>query len=182
MQNYLAPLQCPLKNKNGCQAGGKATEETVSKYAVFCTKFLRCAIETLKKVKAKQKGLFEVTDALKLGKMKHVNILSCCLGVRSFLACENIRFSSLFVAGDVSRGGMSTTQRQKFHTDDASQCLHNKSSSHGVPNINLSNFMCLLVGFGILLCSSTNELQQNSNTSSRENYIPQILTVLLEIL
>ena len=127
LQNYLAPLQCPLKNKNGCQAGGKATEETVSKYAVFCTKFLRCAIETLKKVKANQKGLFEVTDALKLGKMKHVNILSCCLGVRSFVACENIRFSSLFVAWDVSRGWTSTTQRQKFHTDDANQCLHNKS-------------------------------------------------------
>ena len=34
------------------------------------------------------------------------------------LACENIRFSSLFVAVDVSRGGMSATQRQKFHTDD----------------------------------------------------------------
>ena len=25
--------------------------------------------------------------------------------------------------------------RQKFHTDDANQCLHNKSGSHGVPNI-----------------------------------------------
>ena len=35
-----------------------------------------------------------------------------------FLASENIRFSSLFVAGDVSRGGTSATQRQKFHTDD----------------------------------------------------------------
>ena len=79
---------CPLKNKNGCQAGGKATEETVSKYAVFCTKFLRCAIETLKKVKANQKGLFEVTDALKLGKMKHVKIFSCCLGVRSVLSSQ----------------------------------------------------------------------------------------------
>ena len=42
--------------------------------------------------------------------------------------------------------------------------------------------MCLLVGFGKVLCSSANELQQNSNTSSREGYIPQILTVLLEIL
>ena len=41
--------------------------------------------------------------------------------------------------------------------------------------------MCLLVDFGILLCSSTNELQQNSNSSSRDDYIPQILTVLLEI-
>ena len=102
------------------------------------------------------------------------------LGDRSFVvACENIRFSSLFAAGDVSRGGTSATQWQKFHTDDADQFLHKKSRSHGVPNINLSNFMCLLVDFGILLCSSTNELQQDSNTSSREDYIPQILTVLL---
>ena len=64
------------------------------------------------------------------------------------LACENIRFSSLFAAGDVSRGGTSATQPQKFHTDDANQCLHNKSGSHGVPNINLSDFTCLLVDFG----------------------------------
>ena len=34
------------------------------------------------------------------------------------IACENIRFSSLLVAEDVSRGGTSATQRQKFHTDD----------------------------------------------------------------
>ena len=34
------------------------------------------------------------------------------------IACENIRFSSLFAAGDVLRGGTSATQRQKFHTDD----------------------------------------------------------------
>ena len=39
--------------------------------------------------------------------------------IRSVLvACENICFSSLFAAGDVSRGGTSATQRQKFHTDD----------------------------------------------------------------
>ena len=69
-----------------------------------------------------------------------------------YLACENIRFSSLFVAGDVSRGGTSATQRQKFHTDDANQCLHNKSGSHGVPNVNLSNFACFLVDFGKVLC------------------------------
>ena len=83
---------------------------------------------------------------------------------------------------DVSRGGTSATQRQKFHTDDANQCVHNESGSHGVPNISLSNFACLLVDFGEVLCSSANELQQNSNASSREDYIPQILTVLLEIL
>ena len=98
------------------------------------------------------------------------------------VACENIRFSSLFATGDISQGGTSATQLQKFDTDDANQCLHNKSSSHGVLNINLSNFTCLLVDFGKVLCSSANELQQNSNASSREDYIPQILTVLLEIL
>ena len=98
------------------------------------------------------------------------------------LACENIRSSSLFAAGDVSRGGTSATQQQKFHTDDANQCLHNKSGSHRVPNINLSRFMSLLVDCGKVLCSSAKEFQQNSNTSSREDYIPQILTVLSEIL
>ena len=98
------------------------------------------------------------------------------------LACENICFTSLFAAGDVSRGGTSATQGQKFHTDDANQCLHNKSGSHGVPNTNLSNFTCLLVDFGKVLCSSADELQRNSNVSSTEEYIPQILSVLLEIL
>ena len=98
------------------------------------------------------------------------------------VACENSRFSSFFAAGYVSRGGTSATQQQKFHTDDANQCLLNKSGSHGVPNITLSNCACLLVDFGEVLCSSANELQQNSNASSREDYIPQILTVLLEIL
>ena len=63
---------------------------------------------------------------------------------------------------------MSATQQQKFHTDDANQCLHNKSGSHGAPNINLSNFMCLLVDFGEELCSSANKRQQNSNALSLE--------------
>ena len=108
-------------------------------------------------------------------------LLLCLFGTRN-LACENIRFSSLFAAGDVLQGGTSVTQRKKFHTDDAIQCLHNKPCSHEVPNTNLSNFMCLLVDFGKVLCTSVNELQQNSNASSREDYIPQILTVLLEIL
>ena len=84
------------------------------------------------------------------------------LGDRSFVvACENIRFSSLFAAGDVSRGGTSATQWQKFHTDDADQFLHKKSGSHGVPNINLSNFMCLLVDFGILLTDLHSDLHLN---------------------
>ena len=84
----------------------------------------------------------------------------------------------LLVAEDVSQGGTSATQWQKFHTDDVNQRLHNKASSYGVPNANLFNFMFLFVNFGKVLCSSVNELQQNSN-ASREEYIPQILTVLL---
>ena len=59
---------------------------------------------------------------------------------------------------------------------------NNKYGSHGVPNTNLSNFTCRLVDFGKVLCSFDNKLQRNSNPSSREEYIPQILSVLLEIL
>ena len=40
----------------------------------------------------------------------------------------------------------------------------------------------LRVDFAKVLCLSANEPQQNSNASSGEDYIPQILTVLLEIL
>ena len=72
------------------------------------------------------------------------------------LARENIRFSSLFAARDVLCGGTSANQPQKFHTDDTNQCLDNKSGSHGVPNVNLSNFTCLVGDFGKVLCSSAN--------------------------
>ena len=41
--------------------------------------------------------------------------------------------------------------------------------------------MFLLVDFMQVLCSSANELQLNSNASSREEYIPPVLTGLLEI-
>ena len=81
--------------------------------------------------------------------------------------------------GDVSRGGTSASQRLKFHTDDQNHCLHIKSSSHGVPNAIFFNFTFLLVDFGKGLFSSANELQQNLHASSREEYVPQILTVLL---
>ena len=37
-----------------------------------------------------------------------------------------------------------------------------------------SNFTFFLADFGKVLCSSANELQQNSNAFSREEYIPQI--------
>ena len=83
-----------------------------------------------------------------------ITICCCAYNVRKVLACENFRFSLFVVAGDVSHAGTFATQRQQFHTDDANQCLHNKSGSHGVPNINLSNFMCLLVDFGsvVFIC------------------------------
>ena len=99
----------------------------------------------------------------------------------NLLACENSRFSSLFAPGDVSPGGTSAIQRQKFHTLDINQCLHNISGSHEVPHPNLINFTFLLVDFTKMSCLSANELQQNSNASSREEYIPPILTVFLEI-
>ena len=75
----------------------------------------------------------------------------------------------------------SATQRQKFDTDDVNHCLLNKSGSHGVSNANLFNSTFLLVDFGKVLCSSANELQKNLNACCREDYIPQILIVLLEI-
>ena len=97
------------------------------------------------------------------------------------VACENSHFSLLFIAGDVLRRRMSATQQQKLHTDDINQYLHNISGSHGVPHPNLFNFTFFLVDFTKLLCLSVNKLWQNSNASSREEYIPPILTVLLQI-
>ena len=82
---------------------------------------------------------------------------------------------------DGSRGGTTATQRQKFHTDEVNQCLHNKSGSDRVPNANLFNLTFLLVDFGKVLCSSANGLQKNSNASLGEDYMPQTLAVLLEI-
>ena len=83
-----------------------------------------------------------------------------CLGKQLFLLT--------FHRWDVSRWGTSTTQRQKFHIDDVNQCLHNISGSHGVPHAHLLNYTFLLVDFSKVLCSSSNELQQNSNASARE--------------
>ena len=62
--------------------------------------------------------------------------------VNENVVCEYSCFSSLLVVGmDVLPGGMSVPQRQKFHTDDMNQCLHNKSGTHGFPNVNLFDFV-----------------------------------------
>ena len=64
-------------------------------------------------------------------------------------------------------------QQQQFQTTDVNQCLHSKSRSHGVPNVNLFDFMFLLVDYGKVLCSSVNNLQQNSNAPAKKEYSPQ---------
>ena len=64
------------------------------------------------------------------------------------LACENSRLSMLLAPGEVLLGATSASKRQKLHTDDLNQCLHDKSDSHGVPNLNLLNFMFVLVDYG----------------------------------
>ena len=70
------------------------------------------------------------------------------------------------------------SQRQKFHTDDANQCLQNKSGSHGVPHVNLFDFIFLLVDYNKVLRSFAKELQQNSDAFFKEEYILGMLTVL----
>ena len=58
-------------------------------------------------------------------------------------------------------------------------CVHYKSGSHEVPNVNLFEFIVLLVYCGKVLSSSTNKLKQNLNAFSREEYILQSATKLL---
>ena len=72
----------------------------------------------------------------KLGPRK----LHICPKVNKMKPANGRRFSSLIAAEGRFARGTSATQRQKFHTDDVNQCLHNKSGSHGLPNANLFNF------------------------------------------
>ena len=51
-------------------------------------------------------------------------------------------------------------------TDDANQCLHNKSGSHWVPNIILSNFVCLLVDFNLVLWCCVHVPTSSSKTQT----------------
>ena len=80
------------------------------------------------------------------------------------LACENIRFSSLFVACDVSRGGTSATQWQKFHTDDANQfnvyIINRVVMGFQIQNCTiLSVFWSILVNFCVHLPTSSSKTQ-----------------------
>ena len=64
------------------------------------------------------------------------------------IACQNSCFFSLLVAGNVSRGGTSATQGQKFHTDDVKSVRNpviNADSIPWVPEVFLAcggNFRC----------------------------------------
>jgi len=105
--------------------------------------------------------------------------ISDSTGSKWVVACENSRFASLFAAGDVSRGGTSATQRQKFHTDNVNQCLLiNISGSHEVPHPNLFNSWSVLLKCCVRLRTSSSKTQM---LLPEEEYIPPILTVLLEI-
>ena len=77
------------------------------------------------------------------------------------IACKNTRFSSLFVAGDVLSGEtyLRLSGRNSILMAQVNVYIINMVV---VPNMNLSNFMSLLVDFGKVLCSPANELQQNS--------------------
>ena len=85
-----------------------------------------------------------------------VRCISCL-----FTAYENIRFSSLFAAGDVSRGGTSATQRQKFHTDDV------KSVQNPVRSANnwLTEYYIVLVI--VYECQTKDKRPQRSNVNAK---------------
>ena len=85
------------------------------------------------------------------------------------------------------------TQQQKFHTDDANNLHH----QYGIINVYIINpavmgfqqhyrFVPILCVFWSILVKCCVHLptssSKNSNASSREDYIPQIVAVLLEIL
>ena len=90
-----------------------------------------------------------------------------------FIACENIRFSSLFAAGDVSRRGTSATQ-------DRNSILMTQINVYIINPVVMRFFCSILVKCCVHL--PTCSMQQNANAPSREDYIPQILAVLFEIL
>ena len=116
------------RKKNGT---GRQRLTSSNKAAIFCQHFMRRTTQqTLLAInlasQQKTKKLFFSSQLRKQFKLLTVPFkpLRCCLRsdkLVNCLACENIRYSSLFVAEDVnyvSRGGTSATQRQKFHTDD----------------------------------------------------------------
>ena len=67
-------------------------------------------------------------------------------------------------------------QWQKFQTDDIIKCLHNRSKYSyfcRAPNVNLFDFLFLLVDYGKVLCSSANKLQQTRMPLLRRIYLQE---------
>ena len=63
---------------------------------------------------------------------------------------------------DVSQGGTSAIQQQKFHTDDLNQCLRNKSGSHEVAKMQI----CSILRFSwsnLVKCCVAIELRMSSS-------------------
>ena len=84
----------------------------------------------------KLKKCFKVVkhDIITCTQLKHVFSVRCPHSWSDakkwyLLTCENMRFSSLFADGDVSRRGASATQRQKFHTDNVKSVRNPARSS-----------------------------------------------------
>ena len=90
------------------------------------------------------------------------SFIRCTFQIRSFFFFINRRdtlshFSRIIVACEYSRFSLLRTFRQEerlrlsdsnsIYTDDVNQCLHNKFCSHGVPNVNLLDFMFILVDY-----------------------------------
>ena len=98
------------------------------------------------------------------------NIFAIQLWERDWNQFYSLRNQPSLLIHRRSPGGTPAPQRQKFHTDDVNQCLHNKPGSLGVPKENLLVHMFLLVDYGKVLCSSANELHQNSNASAKEEF------------
>ena len=66
-------------------------------------------------------------------------------GTLQQVACGNIRFSSLFAAGDVLRGGTSASQRQKFHTDDVNHTIESSKNMENTMGQNNLPFFFILI-------------------------------------
>ena len=73
---------------------------------------------TLIELDSLQSILLQISDCWQITKPLLDFTLKSKWRAPQVVACENIHFSSLFAAWDVSLGGSSATQRQKFYADD----------------------------------------------------------------
>ena len=66
----------------------------------------------------------------------HVHLYNTVTSIeQTAIACRNSHFSLLVAAGDVSQGGTSVTQQQKFYTDDKKSVQNPDRSSELVDGV-----------------------------------------------